>query len=102
MSVVDAHLKELPVIKFSVCDNKDQDKLPTMYWLHKLHNFDACLFEWMLNVPVNSQWSCRDAASILWDFYPKSGRRDIKKVLRPNEICMDSLTGTTFPGQTQT
>ena len=44
MSVVDAHLKELPVIKFSVCDNKDQDKLPTMYWLHKLHNFDACLF----------------------------------------------------------
>ena len=36
MSVVNAHLNELPV-KFSVCVNEGQDKLPTMYWLPKLH-----------------------------------------------------------------
>ena len=36
MSVVDAHLNELPV-KFSVYVNEGQDKLPTMYWLPKLH-----------------------------------------------------------------
>ena len=36
MSVVNAHLNDLPV-KFSVCVNKGQDKLPTMYWLLKLH-----------------------------------------------------------------
>ena len=36
MSVVNAHLNELPV-KFSVCVNEGQDKLPTMYWLSKLH-----------------------------------------------------------------
>ena len=35
MSVV-AHLNELPV-KFSVCVNEGQKKLPTMYWLPKLH-----------------------------------------------------------------
>ena len=29
MSVVNAHLNDLPV-KFSVCDNEGQDKLPTM------------------------------------------------------------------------
>ena len=37
MYVVNAHLNELPV-KFSVCVSEGQDKLPTMYWLHKLHN----------------------------------------------------------------
>ena len=36
MSVVNAHLNGLPV-KFSVCVNEGQDKLPTMYWLPKLH-----------------------------------------------------------------
>ena len=36
MSVVNAHLNELPV-KFSVCVNEGQDKLPTMCWLPKLH-----------------------------------------------------------------
>ena len=36
ISVVNAHLNELPV-KFSVCVNEGQDKLPTMYWLPKLH-----------------------------------------------------------------
>ena len=36
MSVVNAHLNELPV-KFSVCVNEGQDKLLTMYWLLKLH-----------------------------------------------------------------
>ena len=36
MSVVNAHLNELPV-KFSVCVNESQDKLPMMYWLPKLH-----------------------------------------------------------------
>ena len=36
ISVVNAHLNELPV-KFSVCYNEGQNKLPTMYWLHKLH-----------------------------------------------------------------
>ena len=36
MPIVNAHLNELPV-KFSVCVNEDQDKLPTMYWLPKLH-----------------------------------------------------------------
>ena len=36
MSVVNAHLNDLPV-KFSVCVNESQDKLPTMYWLPKLH-----------------------------------------------------------------
>ena len=35
LSVVNAHLNELPV-KFSVCVNESQDKLPTMYWLPKL------------------------------------------------------------------
>ena len=33
---INAHLNDLPV-KFSVCVNEGQDKLPTMYWLPKLH-----------------------------------------------------------------
>ena len=36
VSVVNAHLNDLPV-KFSVCVNGGKDKLPTMYWLPKLH-----------------------------------------------------------------
>ena len=36
VSVVNAHLNDLPV-KFSVCVYEGQDKLPTMYWLPKLH-----------------------------------------------------------------
>ena len=36
MSVVNAHLNDLPV-KFFVCVNEGQVKLPTMYWLPKLH-----------------------------------------------------------------
>ena len=36
MSVVNAHLNESPV-KFSICVNEGQNKLPTMYWLPKLH-----------------------------------------------------------------
>ena len=36
VSVVNAHLNDLPV-KFSVCVNEGQDRLPTMYWLPKLH-----------------------------------------------------------------
>ena len=36
VSVVNAHLNDLPV-KFSVCVNEGQDKLPMMYWLPKLH-----------------------------------------------------------------
>ena len=36
MSVVNTHLNDLPV-KFSVCVIEGQDKLPTMYWLPKLH-----------------------------------------------------------------
>ena len=36
VSVVNAHLNDLPV-KFSVCVNEGQDKVPTMYWLPKLH-----------------------------------------------------------------
>ena len=36
MTVVNDHLNDLPV-KFSVCVNEGQDKLPTMYWLPKLH-----------------------------------------------------------------
>ena len=36
VSVVNAHLNDLPV-KFSFCVNEGQDKLPTMYWLPKLH-----------------------------------------------------------------
>ena len=36
MSVVNAHLNDLPV-KFSACVNEGQYKLPTMYWLPKLH-----------------------------------------------------------------
>ena len=36
VSVVNAHLNDLPV-KFSVCVNEGQDKLPTMHWLPKLH-----------------------------------------------------------------
>ena len=36
VSVVNAHLNDLPV-KFSVCVNEGQDKLPTTYWLPKLH-----------------------------------------------------------------
>ena len=35
VSVVNAHLNDLPV-KFSVCVNEGQDKLPTMYWLRCL------------------------------------------------------------------
>ena len=36
MSVVNAHLNELTA-KFSVSVKEGQDKLPTMYWLPKLH-----------------------------------------------------------------
>ena len=36
MSVVNAHLNDFPV-NLSVCVNEGQDKLPTMYWLPKLH-----------------------------------------------------------------
>ena len=36
VSVVNTHLNDLPV-KFSVYVNEGQDKLPTMYWLPKLH-----------------------------------------------------------------
>ena len=36
MSVVNAYLNELPVT-FSVCVNEGQGKLPTIYWLPKLH-----------------------------------------------------------------
>ena len=36
MSVVNAHLNELPV-EFSVYVSEGQDKLPAMYWLPKLH-----------------------------------------------------------------
>ena len=36
MSVVNVPLNELHV-KFSVCINEGQDKLPTMHWLPKLH-----------------------------------------------------------------
>ena len=36
MSVVNTHLNDLPV-KFPVCVNEGQDKLPTLYWLPKLH-----------------------------------------------------------------
>ena len=36
ISVVNSHLNDLPV-KFSVCVNEGQDKLPTMYWLPELH-----------------------------------------------------------------
>ena len=36
ISVGNAHLNDLPV-KFSVYVNEGQDKLPTMYWLPKLH-----------------------------------------------------------------
>ena len=36
MSVVNAHLNVLSV-NFSVVVNEGQDKLPTMYWLSKLH-----------------------------------------------------------------
>ena len=51
LRLVNAHFNELPV-KFSVCVNEGQDKLPTMYWLPKLHkrpykarfiaNFGSC------------------------------------------------------------
>ena len=34
--ILNAHLNDLPV-KFSVCVNEGQDKLPTMSWLPKLH-----------------------------------------------------------------
>ena len=36
MAETTAYLNDLPV-KFSVCVNEGQDKLPTMYWLPKLH-----------------------------------------------------------------
>ena len=36
MSVINARLNDLP-IKFSVCVNEGHHKLPTMYWLPKLH-----------------------------------------------------------------
>ena len=36
-TVVNSHLNELPY-KFAVNVNKEcQDKVPTMYWIHKLH-----------------------------------------------------------------
>ena len=47
ISVANAHLNELPV-KFSVCVNEGQDKLPSMYWLHKLHRRLALVL--LLNV----------------------------------------------------
>ena len=35
-SVVNSHCNQL-ALKFSVCVKKRQDRLPTMYWLPKLH-----------------------------------------------------------------
>ena len=35
-SVVNGHCNHL-ALKFSVCVKERQDRLPTMYWLHKLH-----------------------------------------------------------------
>ena len=51
MSVVNAHLNELPV-KFSVCANEGQDKLPTMYWLPKLHKRPYKLLILVLVLPI--------------------------------------------------
>ena len=54
MSVVNAHLNELPV-RFSVCVIEGQDKLPTMYWLPKLHkiSYKAKLQIQVLVLPLN-------------------------------------------------
>ena len=44
MSVINAHLNQ-KTVTFSVCVNEGQDKLPTMYWLPKLHkrpNSSSC------------------------------------------------------------
>ena len=61
-----------------------------------------CLFELMLNVPGQRQWSCRDVASILLDFYPPQ-KKDVmtsKNCLKymynqPTKpirlVCMDGL-----------
>ena len=65
------------------------------------HNFICLnLFLLMLERPNQQQWSCRDVASILWDFYPKLGCHDTQNVLQkynhPNKsirlICLDGLT----------
>ena len=51
MSVVNAHLNELPV-KFSVCVNEGQDKLPTMYWFLNFTKDRAKLDLLLILVPV--------------------------------------------------
>ena len=57
--------------------------------------------------PSQQQWSCRDVASILWDFYPTLGCHDTQNVLHkynhPTKpirlICMDGLTKPLFLGR---
>ena len=54
ISVVNAHLNELPV-KFSVCVIEGQDKLPTMYWLPKLHKIKIKLRSFKSNQHINEK-----------------------------------------------
>ena len=60
MSVVNAHLNELPV-KFSVCVSEGQDKLPTMYWLPKLHK-RLCKARF---IAYSSSWTTTDLSKLL-------------------------------------
>ena len=56
--------------------------------------------------PSQEQWSCRDVASILWDFYPTLECHDTQNVLHINNlltkpirlICMAGLTEPHFLG----
>ena len=52
MSVVNAHLNELHV-KFFVCVNEGQDKLPTMYWFTTDHRKLDLLLILVLVLPLN-------------------------------------------------
>ena len=57
--------------------------------------------------PRQQQWSCRDVASILWDFNPTLGCHDTQNVLHiyndPTKpirlLCMDGLTKPLFLGR---
>ena len=44
---MNAHLNDLPV-KFSVCVNEGQDKLPTMYWLPRSFTKDHTKLDLLL------------------------------------------------------
>ena len=80
-----------------------------LYINHAKYATGVKLFFSLINAlhPSQQQWSCWDAASILWDFYPTLGCHDTQNVLHkyshPSKpirlIFMDGLTKPLFLGR---